>query len=299
MSKGDLVFVSTMSLVFVLTLSIIILMSWDTDRYERAAAKRSIPEGNRSASTTSLLKEDKSQKSRSGVAVAAPAVAQVKLPIIMYHQINNTLDPEDRYATSLTVSVNSFESQLQFLKVNGYQTVGFENLYGAMYENVPLPSKSVILTFDDGYADNYASAYPLLKNYGFKATFFVISNFIGSSQGYMNADQIAEMSANGMDIESHTVVHPQLALLSKDPLDAELRNSKKAIEKITHKPVNYLAYPSGSYNQLVVSEARMNGYDFAVTVKNGNLQDSSDPMGLLRYPVGFYTNITRFSQLLY
>lgn len=222
----------------------------------------------------------------------------IKIPILMYHRVDDVLIPGNRYAAGLTVSVENFESQLKYLNDNHYQTVGLTDLYNAIYAGIDLPSKAVILTFDDGYQDNYTNAFPLLVKYKQKGTFFIVSGSVGKNPNYMTSAEIKEMSDWGMDIESHTVTHPNLATLSKSALDGQLVNSKKDLEAITHKQVLYLAYPSGRYTALVQQEAKTAGYLMAVTTNFGSLQDPLDPFGLFRKRINPRINGVLLGQLL-
>jgi len=191
------------------------------------------------------------------------------VPVIMYHSIAYEEGNPAR------LPVENFKAQMQYLKDNNYTTLTLDELYKYYTEDYPIPEKSVVLTFDDGYDDNYTSAYPILKQFGFKATIFLISDFIDKMPGYLNSTQVKELNANGMSIECHTVDHPHLDQLTVDQQKLELENSKQAIEKLLNKQVKYIAYPYGGYNQDTLSLVSQLGYSLAFTT-DGRWSEKSD-----------------------
>lgn len=194
------------------------------------------------------------------------------VPVIMYHSIAYEEGNPAR------LPVENFKAQMQYLKDNNYTTLTLDELYKYYTENYSIPEKSVVLTFDDGYDDNYTSAYPILKQFGFKATIFLISDFIDKRPGYLNSAQVKELNENGISIECHTVDHPYLAQLTVDKQKTQLANSKQFIEKLLNKQVKYIAYPYGNYNQDTTSLASQLGYTLAFTT-DGRWSEKSD--GLL------------------
>lgn len=190
------------------------------------------------------------------------------VPVIMYHSVKYEKDNPVR------ISKENFESQMKYLKDNGYTTLTLDELYDFLEKNVPIPKKSVVLTFDDGYKDNYENAYPILKKYGFKATIFVITNCIGTGE-YLTSDELKELQQNGIDIESHTINHEALNEISYDKQLETLKGSKESLEKLLNKKVKYIAYPYGKYNENTIKAAKAAGYKLAVTT-NGKWSDKSD-----------------------
>jgi peptidoglycan/xylan/chitin deacetylase (PgdA/CDA1 family) len=174
--------------------------------------------------------------------------------ILTYHRIgyekNNTL----------MIPEQQFRQQMKYIKDNGYATITLNQLSKFMLENKPIPKKSVVITFDDGYVDNYLYAYPILKEFNFKATVFVIPKTIGKSKHYMTLTQLKELQANGIDIESHTLDHEKLTTLSYDKQLSTLKESKKTLENILGKNVNYIAYPYAKYNSDTIKAAMNSGY---------------------------------------
>ena len=124
-----------------------------------------------------------------------------------------------------------------------------------------LPEKAVLISFDDGYADNYTYAYPILLEEQVPGTFFVVSGTVGHDNR-MTADELREMQANGMKIGSHTVSHENLAEMGEQSINFEMRESRAALEKVLGKPVYALAYPEGKVNDAVLACVKKH-YDMA------------------------------------
>ncbi len=208
-----------------------------------------------------------------------------KVLILNYHKIDNTF-------ISLAVRPDDFDTQMKYLSENGYHTISPDELYESLAGTGELPDNPVMITFDDGYEDNYVNAYPILKKYGFKATIFVVTSFLDKNKkGYMSWDQAREMDANGISIQSHTVDHKSMTDLTDDQLRMELVDSKKKAEKELGHPVNYMAYPTGTYNLHIAQMVKEAGYKAAFTIKYGNVDKASNIYALERVPI-FHTEQT-------
>ena len=208
-----------------------------------------------------------------------------KVLILNYHKIDNTF-------ISLAIRPDDFDTQMKYLSENGYHTISPDELYDSLAGTGELPDNPVMITFDDGYEDNYANAYPILKKYGFKATIFVVTSFLDKNKkGYMSWDQAREMDANGISIQSHTVDHKSMTDLTDDQLRMELVDSKKKAEKELGHLVNYMAYPTGTYNLHIAQMVKEAGYKAAFTIKYGNVDKASNIYALERVPI-FHTEQT-------
>ena len=208
-----------------------------------------------------------------------------KVLILNYHKIDNTF-------ISLAVRPDDFESQMRYLSENGYHTISPDELYDSLAGTGELPDNPVMITFDDGYEDNYTNAYPILKKYGFKATIFVVTSFLDKNKkNYMTWDQARELDANGISIQSHTVDHKSITDLTDEQLRMELVDSKKKAEKELGHPVNYMAYPTGTYNLHIAQLVKEAGYKAAFTIKYGNVDKASNIYALERVPI-FHTEET-------
>lgn len=209
------------------------------------------------------------------------------IPILMYHSVKYEKDNPVRIAKE------KFREQMKYLKDNGYTTLTLDEAYAFFQSNTPVPIKSVVLTFDDGYIDNYTTAYPILKEYGFKATIFVITGYIGKGE-YLTETQIKELDEYGMDIQSHTVNHENLSELSYDKQLGTLKESKVTLESILNKEIKYIAYPYGKYNKDTVKAAETAGYKLALTT-DGKWSDKTDGIFTLdRVYISGFINIDAF-----
>ena len=198
----------------------------------------------------------------------------------------------------LKIPQQQFKQQMKYIKDNGYSTITIEQLYKFIMQNKPIPKKSVIITFDDGYIDNYQYAYPILKEFNLKATVFVIAKTIDKSKDYMTSNQLKELQANGIDIESHTLDHERLTTLSYEKQLNTLKESKTTLENILGKKVNYIAYPYAKYNNDTIKAAMNAGY-FMGFVLGGKVARKNDGIYTLhRMCVVPNDSIGRFSSIL-
>lgn len=162
--------------------------------------------------------------------------------ILMYHY---TTEKSENY---MSVPKEKFREQMKYLKENSYNVISLDELYSCYTENKAIPDKTVVLTFDDGYKNNYLYAYPILKEYGFKATIFMITSKIGEYL-YLTENDIKELDKNGIGIECHTVNHLQLGQLPYDRQLYELSKSKMDLEKVLGRELKYVSYPYGDFNE--------------------------------------------------
>jgi peptidoglycan/xylan/chitin deacetylase (PgdA/CDA1 family) len=193
------------------------------------------------------------------------------VPVLSYHKIS-----ESR-ADTMSVTRESFESQMQFLKEHGYHVVTLDELFDFLDFKTDLPEKSVVITFDDGWRSLYELAFPVLKRHGYPATLFISTSMITGSDKTLSWDQIREMAAAGIDMQCHTVDHRNLSALEEgesyreyfEDLERELTRSTRSIEKNVGKKVRYLAYPYGDTSHLVIALLKKLGYRGGLTVDRG------------------------------
>ena len=208
---------------------------------------------------------------------------EAKVPILMYHYVSIPPSDADDVRRDLSVLPQDFDEQLRYLKKAGYQSITLGDLIYYLAIGKRLPRKPIILTFDDGYLDNYTQAYPLLKKHGFVGTFFLITAPIDQeNEDYLSWDQIEEMSAGGMKFEPHTYTHPDLREQPVDYVVWQIMASKEAIEERTGKTSRFFSYPSGMYDQQVVDVLRSAYFWGAVTINQDDRQSSQQPFELNR-----------------
>lgn len=193
-------------------------------------------------------------------AATASSTAKLKLPILVYHIIRPS-DPSDSQAVKdLAHSPDVFDAEMKHLGDAGYTIVSFVDLEKYYQDGTPLPQKPIIISFDDGWSDQFQYAFPVLKKYHYSATFFVFTNPIGT-RGFITWDQLREMQKAGMHIESHSRSHPYLTRIH-DPakLWNEINGSKERLEKELGVPVTEFAYPFGQYTPDVKAMVEKAGY---------------------------------------
>jgi len=199
------------------------------------------------------------------------------VPILGYHRVGNV-----RSDHVPTVSAEAFERQLKFL--THYRVVSLEEVVGYVDRGQPVPRRSVVITFDDGYAETHTIAWPLLKRFGLPATVFITPAEVGAP-GFVTWEQVVEMSEDGITIGSHTMHHSYLPMVSEDRLHEELVESKQVIEQHLNQPVRFISYPVGGFTlraQAIVKEA---GYRAACTTNRTFSREVIDRFALRRIKV--------------
>ena len=208
-----------------------------------------------------------------------------RVPVLMYHAVS-----DDTWGIAeLFVSPASMEAQIKALLNAGYTPITFEDL-----DHVDLIAKPVLLTFDDGYRDNYTSLFPLLKKYQVKATVFLIGRMTGADK-YLTIDQIREMQASGLvSFQSHTMSHSNLDELNATQLHGEMADSRMAIARLTGREPFVLCYPSGRANALAKQIAAQY-YQFGLHMTGSAfVTGSTPPFGIYRYYISRYTDLSTF-----
>jgi peptidoglycan/xylan/chitin deacetylase (PgdA/CDA1 family) len=211
---------------------------------------------------------------------------QIRVPILMYHHIDNPPPNAGAIRRDLSVTPRDFEAQLRYLKQEGYESITLNDLILYLTVGKPLPPKPIVFTFDDGYTDAYTHAYPLLRQFGFVGTFFLISGPIDfNNPEHLSWAEIEEMHAAGMKFEPHSYDHPDMRNRSFDFVVFQILAPKEAIEARTGELCRFFAYPSGRYDQFVVDVLRSANYWGAVLTEQGATHTSGDLFTLHRIRV--------------
>lgn len=184
------------------------------------------------------------------------------VPVVNYHQVNT------RFQTCLTMTPKNFEEQMKYLHDNGYHSITQAQFSDYLNGRGELPDRPVLITFDDGYIDNYEDAYPIMKKYGMTGTIFVIINLV-NQPGYLTWQQIETMGKDGIEFGSHTISHKPLTSLDETAMNHELVDSKALLEQHLGQKVLLIAYPEGKYNTQVKQATEAAGYSAAFTVNTG------------------------------
>jgi peptidoglycan/xylan/chitin deacetylase (PgdA/CDA1 family) len=218
----------------------------------------------------------------------------IGLPILCYHDVNSVK------GTDLVLDPAKFKEQMKYLKDNGYFPITLDELYGYFREDKEIPEKSVVITFDDGYVGTYTNAFPVLKEFGFKATIFMISDSV-NNPSYLNVDQLKELSNYGIDIQNHFGEVSNISKLSIDKQIDILKKSKQALEGFLSKPINCVAFPSSNVSEDSKKAAEQVGYKMAFNVQNTTLAlaDKKDNIyNLDRLYIGNKNSLNDFIKIL-
>lgn len=222
--------------------------------------------------------------------------------MLMYHAVTREKTAPD---WAWAVSQEAFCAQLDFLNAEGYQTLTMGELASGRTKPT---DRSVVITFDDGYVDNLAASEALAKR-GMCASWFIVSGSIGREPAWpadgrptgrlLNAAELREMHAAGMEIGSHTVSHAKLPDVDDATLARELTDSKAALEDAIGAPVSSFAYPYGLWDARCEDAVRRAGYTAACTTRTGWAMRDGDPFKLRRLTVFNHDSIGRFARKLY
>lgn len=197
-------------------------------------------------------------------------------PILMYHHVD-----ERWQEWKLSVSPDSFERQMEFLKAHRYNVLSLGDYIDLLKNKKPIPKKSVVITFDDGYDNNFTEAFPILKKMQFPATIFIQVDGVGR-KGYMTWDDILILIENGIEIGSHTVHHGFLPNLSEEEMKKEICESKAQLETHLQRPVPLFSYPGGGFTPAARQAVIDAGYAGAVATHPKHHYPNLDPYALKR-----------------
>lgn len=205
-------------------------------------------------------------------------------PIIMYHSVHSDAVEKSK----LSVSLEAFRRQMRFLKENNYNVVSLEKLASMIKNSGRVPSRTVAITFDDGYGNFYTCAFPVLKKYGLPAAMFIITEEVERPQGdRLRWSQIREIVSSGLiTIGSHCVgPEPLVNIASEDELKRQIFDSKRALEEQLGRRVTLFSYPEGRFNEQIRQLVIKAGYEAAVATNPGKAFANDDIFALKRLKV--------------
>lgn len=230
--------------------------------------------------------------------VHRPADVKYSVPegvsVLMYHMIG------DEQGNAAIMTEANLRIQMNYLRDHGYHPITMQELYDYVTKGAPLPEKPVCITFDDGYLDSYTIVYPLMKEYGFPWTLFLITDDVGKPYNRMTWDQLKEMAnSHAVTIASHTLSHPKLHnLATRAEKEKEIVDANKALKYQLGIDNVWLAYPYGDYDDEVIDICKKAGIKMAVTTDAGRVHVGSFPYDLKRAYIGNDISIARFSERL-
>lgn len=199
--------------------------------------------------------------------------------ILEYHQVTNeAVDPDfERY----NVPPAEFSEQLDYLQANGYTTITLQDFMRAVHGKATLPPKPIVLTFDDGYKDNYTTMLPILEAHEMTAVVYVITNELGK-KNYMSLDELKDMQRRGIEIGSHTADHLPLTSMTAVEQLYQIQASKRFLEWSGLATIYSLSYPNGAFTDELTEILRREQYLTAVTGEAGLNTLTTNPYELYR-----------------
>lgn len=209
-----------------------------------------------------------------------PAVRPV--PVLMYHVVGKP--PPFAPYPDLFVSPGLFAAQIAGLARAGYHAVTLDRVWRAWHGRATLPSRPVVLSFDDGYRGDFGAAMPILRRRRWPGVLnLLVANLHRHGWG-LKAWMVRRMIANGWEVDSHTLTHPDLAAVGPRRLRHEVHGSRVALRRLFHVPVWFFCYPSGAFDAAVIRAVRRAGY-LAATTEILGLARRSQPFTLRRVRV--------------
>ena len=210
---------------------------------------------------------------------ASAARTFVPPPILMYHRVD-VASPNDEISRDLTVTPSQLEQQLAYLKQQHVTAISMADLEERLKHRLPL-DRTIVLTFDDGYADQYRYAVPLLRKFGDRATFYIVTGALGKPR-HLTWEELRTMAHERMDIAAHGVQHDALSLMTAAQQRHQIGGSIKSLESALRKPIESYAYPSGRFNRATLAIVREQRIPLAVTTDPVNVIPPASALQLTR-----------------
>ena len=250
------------------------------------------------------------------IKIKRPFVKNNSIRILNYHSISSII--KDKSFSHVSVSLKVFSAQMKFLYDNNFNIIDLDDFLEIKKNKQQIPPKMIILTFDDGYANNYINAFPIISKYSFKAVISVITEYIDKNIPFpwlnksllededdkklklpLSKKQLKTMNDYGITIASHTRSHRSFSRLDKRDVMKEIMESKKNLEDILGKKVKYFTYPYGSWGDYDKEDkgiVKSAGYEAALSTKVGTNNIESDIYELRRIPVYNIDGISNFKR---
>jgi len=217
------------------------------------------------------------------VADAKTILARKQVPILCYHQVRNWKPTDGKVGKDYIVEIQNFKDQMKMLADSGYHTILPDQLYAYLNTGAALPSKPIMLTFDDTDLDQFTIVNPTLKKLDYKAVYFIMTVSIGKKGkfvDYMSSDQIKQLSDEGNIIGSHTYDHKNFKKYAGKDWEEQLDKPTKRLEEITGKKMTEFAYPFGLWNAEGIPELKKRGFRMAYQLSTK--RDEKDPLFTIR-----------------
>ena len=228
------------------------------------------------------------------------ATGNLSVPILMYHSVSDDIGSRMHPYYQTTTTPEIFAAQMQYLYTNGYRACTLDQAINHLNGTVPAPGNPVVITFDDGYADFYRSAFPIMNQYGLTATVYLPTAFIGEravrflQKDCLTWSEVRELREHGITFGSHTVTHPRLRELNAGAIKKEIVDSKNAMEGKLGCAVDSFAYPYAfpqtdtEFKRMLRELLQEAGYRNGVSTIVGRAGRKSDPLFMERLPVNSF-----------
>lgn len=221
--------------------------------------------------------------------ITPPAAGEnVVIPILMYHHLKYREANASQVLRTWSVAPNEFAAQLDFFQARGFHTITFKQLVEFFEDGAPLPTKPLLLTFDDGWIDSYTVAFPELKKRGMVGNFFVPTQYLDvGGELLINWEQAIEMDRAGMEFGGHTISHEDLTKITLEQMRRQLSGAKEKMEAKFGHPTYALSYPFGAFNPRVVAATQTAGYRAALILCCGYKIHADDLLTLPRIRISY------------
>ncbi len=214
-----------------------------------------------------------------------PIPRTVRVPILTWHRVAVLANEYTKSIPDETVEPSVFASEIDALAIHRFHPITQLQLFNALFHGYSLPSKPVLLTVDDGYVDDVRTILPILQAHHFTATFYIITHRF-HEPGFLNTTEVRRLDAAGMDVGAHTRTHVPLATLSSAEVAQQVVGSRLDLERVLGHPVQWFAYPFGSFDAEVVARLKRAGFVLGVTTAAGTSESSRSPLTMPRIHVG-------------
>lgn len=232
-----------------------------------------------------VTKENAAELALAGPVNPAAIMARKQVPVLCYHQIRDWRPKDSKSAKDYIIPIEAFKQHIKMLADSGYHTILPDQLYNYLVNGAPLPSKPIMLTFDDTDEDQFTIARPELKKYGFKGVYFIMTVSLGRPH-YMSKEQVKQLSDEGNVIASHTWDHHRVdryqhnADPKKDDWKIQIDKPTAKLEEITGKKIEYFAYPFGVWKPYDLPE--LTKYKFKIAFQLADKRDANYPLLTVR-----------------
>ncbi len=232
----------------------------------------------------------------------SPIPNRPRISVLMYHQVGKFTTPKTH--RSCYCDVDKFRAQMAWLKFAGYPVISLAEAHAALFANLAVPHRSVVLSFDDGYANFADHALPVLTEFGYPSVLFAVSGLLGQSAQWISGDRekphllsasrLRELRPAKVEVGSHSISHPRLSRLPTEQAWREIVDSKSELEQALGEGVRFFAYPYGDYNPGVRDAVARAGYQAALTCSRGAANTAPNAFEIPRKAISYGDSVVGF-----